>query len=270
MKQKSTIALPDRSLGLPSFFSCLGFALFFAFFVWALVQTELSFSALVQGFPQMGMVLDDMLPPSPDRAWPMASAALLTFQMAVAGTVIGVMISLPLAVLASSKHSPNRLIFVCARSLISFVRTVPELVWALFFIASVGIGSPAGTMAIVCEVVGFCGRFFAEALEEVDAGPSEALAALGATPLGILMCSVFPTALPAIISSALYALEKAVRSSTVLGLVGAGGIGVELMVSMEMFRYDQASMIILLIFIMVWVVEYASNGMRNKILEQSV
>jgi phosphonate transport system permease protein len=155
------------------------------------------------------------------------------------------------------------------RSIISFLRTVPDLAWALFFVVSVGLGPFAGTLTIIVDTIGFCGRFFAEAMEEVDPGPSEALDAIGTSPLDRIAVVQIPGALPSMINTSLFSLEKAVRSSVVLGLVGAGGIGAELAVSMEMFRYDQAAYIILMIFILVYAVEHLSSRLRENLMRQS-
>jgi phosphonate transport system permease protein len=146
------------------------------------------------------------------------------------------------------------------------MRTVPDMAWALFFVASVGLGPFAGTLTLVVDTIGFCGRFFAEAMAEVDPGPPEAMAAIGAGPIDIIVCATLPMARPSLVNTSLSALEKAVRSSVVLGLVGAGGIGAELATSMEMFRYDQAATIILMIFILVMTVETMSSQARAKLI----
>ena len=131
---------------------------------------------------------------------------------------------------------------------------------------SVGLGPFAGTLAIVIDKIGFCGRFFAEAMEEVDRGPQEALSAMGASRLSLIMCAVFPAAMPSFINTSLFSLEKATRSSVVLGLVGAGGIGIELKVAMDLFNYDEAATIILAIFALVVLVERLSALLRKKVL----
>lgn len=194
------------------------------------------------------------------------ASLLQTFQMAVAGTVIGIILSVPLAILAARNISPNKTVFFLSRSLISFFRTVPDLIWALFFVIAVGLGPAAGTLAIAVDTIGFCGRFFAEAMEEVDEAPVEALNSLGASRTGMIFSAVIPQAMPSFINSSLFSLEKATRSSVVLGLVGAGGIGIELKVAMDLFNYDVASTIILSVFVLVLVVESTSTYLRSKII----
>lgn len=186
--------------------------------------------------------------------------------MALVGTVFGVIFSLVLGIFASKSQTPNIVLYYVARNLIALFRTVPDLIWALFFVIMVGLGPFAGTLAIMIDTIGFCGRFFAEAMEEVDKGPQEALEALGASRIGTAFCAVIPAALPSFVNTALFSLEKATRSSVVLGLVGAGGIGIELKVSMDMFEYSEASTIILLIFGLVLIVEQFSSRLRKKII----
>lgn len=138
---------------------------------------------------------------------------------------------------------------------------MPDLVWALLFVIAVGLGPFAGTLALVVDTVGYCGRFFAEAMEDTDPGPEEALAALGASRAGVLACA----ALPALVAASLFALERSVRGSVVLGPVGAGGVGIELKVALDMFQYDEALTIIAAVVVLVLLVEAASGAARRRI-----
>ncbi|UJW83230.1 phosphonate ABC transporter, permease protein PhnE [Hydrogenophaga sp. SL48] len=236
------------------------------FFAWSVNKTGVSLGDLWGGIPQMARLAGEMLPPSTARLEAVGWALLETFQMAFVGTVVGVLLSVPIAVLATPHLSPHPLVHHAARHLIAFFRTVPDLVWALLFVVSVGLGPFAGTLAIVIDKIGFCGRFFAEAMEEVDRGPQEALSAMGTGRLSLIVCSVFPAAMPSFINTSLFSLEKATRSSVVLGLVGAGGIGIELKVAMDLFNYDEAATIILAIFALVVLVERLSAVLRKKVL----
>jgi phosphonate transport system permease protein len=237
-----------------------------AFLIAALQGIGFSASGFLAGVPNMGRILGEMFPPSVERAGPVAKALLETFQMALVGTVAGVALSLPLAVLATRHLSPNILVYQAARALIALFRTVPDLVWALFFVVAVGLGPFAGALAITVDIVGFCGRFFAEAMEEADRGPQEALHALGAGRGAVIAAAVIPAAMPSFVNTSLFSLEKATRSSVVLGLVGAGGIGIELQVSMDLFRYAEASAIIIAIFGLVVAVEQCSAWLRRRLI----
>ncbi|MGB0684317.1 MAG: phosphonate ABC transporter, permease protein PhnE [Magnetovibrionaceae bacterium] len=259
------LAAPDR-FERPGLIAFGLYLLAITFVVLSIQGAEMSIVTLIEGVPDMGRMLGEMMPPSLTRIESVGWSLLETFQMAVAGTVFGVLISLPLAVLAARNLSPHPLVYHAARGLISFFRTVPDLIWALFFVVTVGLGPFAGALALVVDTIGFCGRFFAEAMEEVDPAPSEALDAIGVGPAGVFAGAVLPAAAPSFINTGLFSLEKATRSSVVLGLVGAGGIGIELKVAMDMFQYAEAATIILAIFGLVLVVEQASAAFRRKLI----
>jgi len=248
---------------LPAFAAYLALI---AFFVVSLSGTGASISDFVSGLPQIARLVGEMLPPSTARLGPVSWALLETFQMAFVGTVIGVLLSVPIAVLATRHLSPHPAIYHAARTHIAFFRTVPDLVWALLFVVSVGLGPFAGTLAIIVDKIGFCGRFFAEAMEEAERGPQEALAAIGARRSAKVACAVLPAAMPSFVATSLFSLEKATRSSVILGLVGAGGIGIELKVAMDLFSYDEAATIILAIFALVLLVERASAWLRARMI----
>lgn len=222
---------------------------------------------LAEGVPRMGRLVARMLPPEtdPDFLWRVLRRLLETFQIAIAGTAIGIVVSLPIAWLSARGVTPLTFGAFLFKGLVSFLRTVPDLVWALIFVSSVGLGAIAGTMTIIVDTIGFCGRFFAEAMEDADKTPQEALEAVGASRLSILCGAVVPDAMPSMINTGLFALEKAVRSSVVLGLVGAGGIGQELKVAFDLFQYRNASTIIIAIFAVVLVMEFVTDKLRRRI-----
>lgn len=255
--------VPARFAPPGAFAFALGVAAL-AFLVSAFRATDVSLVELLRGGPSALRILGEMFPPSLDRLVPVAGSLLQTFQMAVAGTAIGCALSLPLAVLATRHLSPHPFLHHATRVVVAICRTVPDLVWALLFVAIVGLGPFAGVLAIAVDKIGFCGRFFAEAMEEADRRPQEALRALGAGRPAIILGAVLPAATPGLINAALFSLEKATRSSVVLGLVGAGGIGIELQVSMDMFRYDEAITIILAILALVVAVEQCSAWLRRR------
>ncbi len=236
------------------------------FFLWSLKGSGFSFTDLMRGIPNMVRLIREMTPPDFNRLASISKALLQTFQMGLVGAVIGIGISFFLAVLASRRNTPHPLLYHMTRFIIAFCRSVPDLVWAVMFVASVGLGVFAGTLTIIVDTIGFCGRFFAEAIEEVDQGPEEALTTIGADRLDIVLAAIVPAAMPSFVNSSLFALEKAVRSSVVLGLVGAGGIGIELKVAMDMFQYQEAATIILCIFLLVIVVEQFSTYAGRKFM----
>ena len=222
--------------------------------------------SLTQGGGRLAEFLAEAVPPDVNRLDSVASALLVTLEMAVLGTILGVALSVPVAVAAARSTSPHRLVYGLARGLISLCRTIPDLVWGLLFVVAVGLGPEAGVLAITADVMGFCGRFFAEAIEEVEDGVVEGLVATGAGRCAVLLGAVLPSCLPSFVATSMFALENATRSSVVLGVVGAGGIGIELTVSMQLLRYDQALTVILAIFLVVVGIERLSSAIRRRIL----
>ncbi len=237
-----------------------------AVFIWSFESVGMSLTEFISGIPNMARLLDEMTPPSLERIGSVSEAILVTFQMGLVGAVFGIFFSFFLSILAARNLSPHPVFYFISRGMIAMFRSIPDLIWAIFFVATVGLGPFAGTLAIIIDTMGFCGRFFAEAMEEVDSGPQEALSAIGASKLGIIFSAVVPAAMPSFINSALFSLEKAIRSSVVLGLVGAGGIGIELKVAMDLFMFPEAATIMILIFVLVMVVEQASLRIRRRFI----
>ncbi|MGB8811970.1 MAG: phosphonate ABC transporter, permease protein PhnE [Paracoccaceae bacterium] len=207
-----------------------------------------------------------MFPPDFSRVDRIALKLIETLQMAIAGAALGLVFAVPFAILATNRLSPHPVVRMAARGMIALFRTVPDLVWAIFFIIVVGLGPAAGVLAIMVDKIGFAGRFFAEAMEEADTGPQDALRAIGASRMGIIFSAIFPACLPSFTATSLFALEKSVRGSAALGLVGAGGIGVDLKVAFDLFNYDEALTIILMMLLLVVAVEQASSWIRLKLI----
>lgn len=215
---------------------------------------------------RLGEFVQDAVPPDTGRLGPILAALLVTVQMALLGTLLGVLASLPLAVLAARNTTPHWSLYTVSRLIVTVSRTIPDLVWGLIFVIAVGLGPEAGVLAIAVDVMGFCGRFFAERIEDLEPGRLEALRALGATRSGVLLGGVLPACLPSFVTTSMFALESSARSSVVLGLVGAGGIGIELATSMTLLRYDEALTIILCILAVVIVFERISAAIRRRVL----
>ena len=227
---------------------------------------DFNITELIEGGPRLVRLLGQMWPPNMEVFPRLLEQLWITFLMAICGTSLGIVISLPLVLFASRNLTPHPTVRFAVRGFISFCRTVPDLIWALIFVIVVGLGPVAGALAIMMDSIGFLGKFFSEASEEQDVGPQEAIKAMGGSRLDVAMSVIFPSAMPAFISDALFAMEKAVRASVILGLVGAGGIGIELKVAMDLFQYETAALIIMMIFCLVVSVEQVSNRLRAVIL----
>ena len=266
--------MADTSVSIPRFqqrslAEYLGFFIMAGLVISSITATAPDIGAVGRGIERLfapSGLLAQMFPPDLSRVDRIAMKLFETLQMAVAGAALGLLLAVPFAILATDRLSPHPVFRHAARALIALFRTIPDLVWAIFFIIMVGLGPAAGVLAIMVDKIGFAGRFFAEAMEEADPGPQDALRAIGANRLGIIFSAVFPACLPSFTATSLFALEKAVRGSAALGLVGAGGIGVDLKVAFDLFNYDEALTIILMLFALVLIVEQGSSWIRSKLI----
>jgi phosphonate transport system permease protein len=189
-----------------------------------------------------------------------------TIEMGFWGTLISVMISLPLGILSSRNYTPHKVVYTLARGVLSFHRAMPELIVALFLVLMYGFGPIAGVLALAIHTSGVLGKFFADEIENAPPGPQTALAASGANSMKVLRYAVLPHVLPAWIAYVQYIFERNIRTATVLGIVGAGGIGMELKGRWDLFDYGHVSTILLVIFITVIILEVLSQKLRNKTL----
>jgi phosphonate transport system permease protein len=218
---------------------------------------------LLEGIPSLLSMVDEMFPPnfSDWRDW--IKPLLDTLAMSVAGTALAVMFSLPLSFLAASNTAPHSLVFRAARGLLNALRSIPELILGIVFVAAVGFGALPGVLALALHSVGMIGKFFAEAVEHVDHAPVEAARAAGASRLQVIFHAVLPQVLPQFVGTVFYRWEYNFRASTVMGMVGAGGIGFELMGALRIMQYQDVSAILLVILIMVTLVDSMSSYFRN-------
>ena len=191
---------------------------------------------------------------------------LETIEMGFWGTVLSILLSLPLGILASQNYTPHRAVYTFARGWLSFHRAMPELIIALFLVLMYGFGPIAGVLALAIHTSGVLGKFFADEIENAPPGPQLALSSAGAGALKVLRYAVFPHVFPAWIAYVQYIFERNIRTATVLGIVGAGGIGMELKGRWDLFDYDHVATILLAIFITVILLEYGSQKLRKRAL----
>jgi phosphonate transport system permease protein len=205
-----------------------------------------------------------------DFGWsylPQLMAKMLeTIDMTVLATAIAIGISLPLGVLAAKNASPHPVVYRVTRDLLSLMRALPELVWALVFVSAVGLGPLPGVMALAFVTVGFMAKFFAEAIEVVDHKAVEGVRAHGASWLQVRCFAMLPQALPDLAGTIMYILDHNLRAATILGLVGAGGIGYDMVMSMRLFQYDRLMLIGLGIYLVVTVLDRCSARLRIRLI----
>ncbi|WP_046225293.1 phosphonate ABC transporter, permease protein PhnE [Paenibacillus dauci] len=230
------------------------------------IQTDVTPYQLIVGLPQMGTLLAEMVPPDWSYLPTIWKPMVETIQIALVGTMLGGILAIPFALLCAYNVMPNRTVSVPVRLILNLVRTVPDLLFAAIFVAIFGIGPFAGMLAIMFFSFGLIAKLTFEAIESIDPGPLEAMTAVGANKIQLIVFGVLPQAMPHYMSYLLYAFEVNVRAASVLGLVGAGGIGLLLDRSLGLFRYDRAAIIILLTLVIVLVIDYGSTVLRRKLL----
>ena len=221
-------------------------------------------TTLLNGLPSIATLAGEAMPPdfSGYRSW--IRPLIDTLAMSIAGTAIAVVFSLVVAFVAARNTAPHPLVFGVARVLLNALRSVPELIMGIIFVAAVGFGALPGVLALGLHSVGMVSKFFAEAIEHVDEAPVEAARAAGATPMQVLLHAVLPQVTPQFADVAIYRWEYNFRASTVMGMVGAGGIGFELMGSLRIMQYQEVAAILLVILAMVTLVDAFSGVLRKR------
>jgi len=232
---------------------------------WSASGAQLSWAELAAGLPQIIDFLGRTLPPDLRIIDRLVAPALETVQIAVWGTLLAVLPAVPLSFLAARNLQSRRWVYQSTRQVLNVVRSINELILALVFVSAVGLGPFPGVLALALHGAGMLGKFFADAIEEIDQGPLEALRATGARPLQVIVFGVLPQVITAWIAVVLYRFEVNLRSATVLGMVGAGGLGFELVSSLKLFRYPETATCIIVITVMVVVADTLSSQLRHRI-----
>jgi phosphonate transport system permease protein len=219
----------------------------------------------IEGGPAMAQVASEMFPPDFSRWQHWLKPLLDTLAMSIAGTALAVLLSLPLALLAAPNTTPNWWISRLVRLVLSALRSVPEIILGILFVAAVGFGALPGVLALALHSVGMVAKFYAEAIEHVDPKPLEAAVAAGASRLQVITHAVLPQVLPQLADITIYRWEYHFRASAVLGIVGAGGIGFELMAALRLINYDQVAAILLTILACVLLVDGIGARLRKAL-----
>ena len=191
---------------------------------------------------------------------------LQTAQMAILGTAGGALLSVPLVVLASANLNPYRPVYFAAKAFMNLIRTIPDLLYAAIFVAAFGAGPVSGVLALTVFSTAVLAKLTSETVEAVDEGPLEAVRAAGGTSLQVLRHAVVPQVAPLFWSHCLYVLEVNIRASTVLGLVGAGGIGQQLQLALSLFQYENAFVIIVATFLLVAAIDFVASQIRARLV----
>ncbi|HTU22636.1 MAG TPA: phosphonate ABC transporter, permease protein PhnE [Gemmataceae bacterium] len=219
---------------------------------------------LTEGLPSIVQLLGEMFPPDFQTARSWLRPLLDTLAMSVAGTALAAALSLPLGLLAARNTTPHLAIYAVARGLLNILRTIPELILGILFVAAVGFGALPGVLALGLHSAGMVGKFLAEAIEHADPAPIEAARAAGASPLQVIVHGIFPQILSKMADLVVYRWEHNFRASTVMGAVGAGGIGFQLIASLRLMQYQEVSAILLVILATVTLVDALGASLRRR------
>ena len=280
-------SLSNKVVERPSVWDTLKWSAVILIIVWSYRGSQIHLGELAsrEGIGQILAYVSRLFPPDLSRVVLREAfqGTVETFAISFMGTLLAVVIALCVVFFSSRnliysgvlyemepKGSGNlllrRILYVCAKGLLNFLRTVPEMVWALIFVFLVGLGPFAGTLALGVHTGGVLGKLFGEVLEDADSQPMESLQSTGANRLQVLVYAVLPQVLPQFISYALYRWEVNIRSAAVLGLVGAGGLGQRIHIAINLFLENQLLTLLMFIYVLVTIVDYLSAFLRRKVI----
>jgi phosphonate transport system permease protein len=238
----------------------------FAIFVFGLVDLDFSPTRFFLGLRELGWITLLMLPPDPGSSFPLYLKALgETLSIALLGTTLAAVLALPVSLLAARNIAPEIVRFAVRRFLDS-IRGIDTLIWALVWINVVGLGPFAGVLAIAVSDFGAFGKLFSEAIEAVDRKPVEGIRASGGSGLHEIRFGLMPQVLPVIAGQVLYFIESKTRSASIIGIVGAGGIGLQLAEQIRVLEWQKVSFLIVMILIAVAAIDWMSGKLRFAII----
>lgn len=242
-------------------------AAFLALVVYCTILFDISPTRIWNGIHELGLITRLMFPPSPGGNLDLFLFGIAeTVAMAFLGTLIGGIIALPLSFFAAKNIVPAVFIHFCVRRCFDVLRGVDVFIWALIFVTAFGLGPMAGILAIAVSDVGTLAKLFSEAIENIDRKPIDGVEASGGNNVEVVRFAVLPQVLPVMLSSALYMFESNTRSATILGIVGAGGIGLLLSDRIRANVWDQSCFIIIMIVITVYLIDLLSKKIREHLI----
>ncbi len=231
-----------------------------------IIDLEINFIELFsESSKYFGDIFNRMLPPDFSNLNNLIKAMFETIEIAFLGTFIAIILSIPVGLFSARNLAPNYLAFLIARIITIFFRAIPEFIIAMILVIAVGFGAIPGVLALGLHTMGFLAKFYAEDIEHVNKGPIEALKSSGASRRQIISFAIIPQIIPSFVANNLYILDRNIRMATMLGIVGAGGIGYELQSSFRMFEYERVSAIVIIIFITIFLIDHLSSFIRSKI-----
>ena len=240
--------------------------LFSSVLIFVVNDLEINFIKLFSDSSKyFGDILSRMLPPDFSNFKELISAMFETIEIAFLGTFLAIVLSIPLGLFSARNLAPNYFVYLVCKTIVIFFRAIPEFIIAMILVIAIGFGAMPGVLALGLHTMGFLAKFYAEDIEHINKGPIDALKSSGATKSQIISFGVIPQILPSFVANNLYILDRNIRMATMLGIVGAGGIGYELQSAFRMFEYPKVSAIIIIIFLTIFVIDNISSYIRSKI-----
>ena len=222
----------------------------------------------LEGIPNLVIIAEEFTEVEPKLFDTALLSMFETLQMAFIGTVVGVAIALPLSMFAA-RNLNSKWVYAPVRAILAAVRTFPSILWAILFVIMVGLGPFAGILAIIMYTIGFVAKLQYESIETVDAEPMDAVSSIGVSKWQLIRYVVLPESAPHLLSQILYMFEYNVRQSSILGLVGAGGIGFYIINYIKFFEYGKAAVFMLVVLAVVLVIDWVSVKIRDKYIVKS-
>jgi phosphonate transport system permease protein len=244
----------------------ISIVLFISTLIFVVKDLEIDFVKLVfDSSKYFGDIISRMLPPDFSNLSELIYAMLETIEIAFLGTFIAIVLSIPLGLFSARNLAPNYFIYIICKIIVIFFRAIPEFIMAMILVIAIGFGAMPGVLALGLHTMGFLAKFYAEDIEHINKGPIDALKSSGATKSQIISFGVIPQILPSFVANNLYILDRNIRMATMLGIVGAGGIGYELQSAFRMFEYEKVSAIVILIFLIIFIIDHLSAFIRSKV-----
>ena len=227
--------------------------------------TGFNLSTIITRLKELTVILSKIFHPNFNYFSKVISPLIETIQMSIVGTIIGSLIGLPLAILASSNINKNKPTLLVCRFILSVLRSIPTLIYAYIFALIFSLGSLAGTVAIAVFTIGIVAKMLYESIETIDMGPYEAMQSFGASTLQSFWAACMPQILPTYLADCLYCFEINVRASSILGYVGAGGLGILIRERTGLRAYSDLGMILITLFVVVWLIDMVNDYLRSKL-----
>ncbi|WP_017473591.1 phosphonate ABC transporter, permease protein PhnE [Amphibacillus jilinensis] len=238
----------------------------FSLYMLSVFQTNAFPNRVIEGLPIIyRFMVEDLFPPNWGYLNRVARSLLETWNMALFSTTFAAIFALPLSFIASSNINRNKWLYQVVRNLLNILRTIPEVILAVLFVALVGIGAVSGILALTVFSLGILAKLVSETIEAVDPGPIEAIRASGGNTLQVITYGIMPQILPQFASYVLYVLEINVKASVILGFVGAGGIGIIMQQQLRMFNYNNVATIVFMTFLTITIIDTVSNRLRGHL-----